>query len=171
MKKVLQLNKSFRVILFIILLNIVGMGKTIAQSFTVGDLRYSVNNDGVSVTVLGHVSYDPSGELIIPETVAYDGNSYSVTSIGDDAFYGCSGFTGSLIIPNSVTSIGSGAFSECSGFSESLIIPNSVTQIGNYAFADCSGFTGSLTIPTPVTSIENGVFSGYSAAYGDRTGA
>ena len=40
----------------------------------------------------------------------------SVTTIGNGAFYGCSGLT-SVVIPNSVTSIGYGAFSGCSELS------------------------------------------------------
>ena len=95
----------------------------------------------------------PTGSLTIPESVTYDGTTYSVTSIGDDAFNVCSGFTGSLTIPNSVTSIGANAFSWCSGFTGSLTIGNSVTSIGSYAFYNCSSFTGSLTIPNSVTSI------------------
>ena len=79
----------------------------------------------------------------------------SVTSIGDSAFFRCSGLT-SITIPNSVTSIGNYAFRNCSGLT-SVTIPNSVTSIGNYAFYECSGLT-SVTIPNSVTSIGEGAF-------------
>ena len=78
-----------------------------------------------------------------------------MTSIGDGAFYGCSGLT-EVTIPNSVTSIGSSAFYDCSGLTE-VTIGNSVTSIGDYAFRSCYGLT-EVTIGNSVTSIGNEVF-------------
>ena len=98
-----------------------------------------------------------SGDVVIPSYVEHNNVTYSVTSIGDSAFYGCSDLT-SVSIPNSVTSIGAIAFSNCSGLT-SVSIPNSVTSIGYSAFYDCSGLT-SITIPNNVTSIASNTFSG-----------
>jgi len=84
----------------------------------------------------------------------------NVTSIGNDAFSGCSGLT-SVTIPNNVTSIGNYAFSGCSGLT-SVTIPNSVTEIGYDAFKGCRGLT-SMTIPNSVTSIREYAFSGCSS--------
>ncbi len=82
-----------------------------------------------------------------------------VTSIGQYAFYDCTGLT-SVTIPNSVTSIGDLAFKGCSSLT-SVTIPNSVTSIGYRAFAECTGLT-SVTIPNSVTSIGDGAFNGCS---------
>ena len=80
----------------------------------------------------------------------------SVTSIGSDAFSGCTGLT-SITIPDSVTSIESSAFSGCTGLI-SITIPDSVTNIGYAAFSGCTGLT-SITIPDSVTSIGSSAFS------------
>ncbi|MBP5561124.1 MAG: leucine-rich repeat domain-containing protein [Muribaculaceae bacterium] len=135
-----------------------------AYDFMVDGLCYNKNSDGTSVTVTCQNSTSPrysnlTGSLVIPSTVTYNGITYSVTTIGYWAFYGCSGLT-SVTIPNSVTSIGYEAFWGCSGLM-SVTIPNSVTSIGNYAFSSCSGLT-SVTIPGSVTSIGDGAFSGCS---------
>ena len=79
----------------------------------------------------------------------------SVISIGDSAFYGCTGLI-SVIIPDSATSIGAATFYNCTSLT-SIAIPNSVTSIGKRAFALCSKLTG-IVIPDSVTSISDSVF-------------
>ena len=100
-----------------------------------------------------------SGDVAIPSTVTYNGTTYSVTSIGEQAFGNCWGLT-SVTIGNSVTSIGERAFRNCSGLT-SVTIGNSVTYIGGGAFDGCSGLT-SVTIPNSVTYIGGGAFDGCS---------
>ena len=164
----LQLKRAVSAVLFVLLLSAVGMTKAFAQSFTVGYLNYSVNDDGATVTVTGHVNgTGATGELVIPETVTYNESTYSVTTIGTDAFLQCSRLTGNLVIPNSVTTIEEWAFRDCEGFNGNLTIGNSVTTIGDFAFCFCWGFTGNLVIPNSVTTIGEFAFSECSGFTGD----
>lgn len=80
-----------------------------------------------------------------------------VTSIGSNAFRGCSGLT-TCTIGSGVTSIGDYAFYDCSSLT-SIDIPNSVTSIGNSAFFRCSGLT-TVTIGSGVTSVGRQAFNG-----------
>lgn len=121
----------------------------------IDDIGYSldISKKEASVTQRNY-----SGSIVIPATITYNGETYSVTSIGQSAFSSCNGVT-SIKIPNSVTSIGRNAFIGC-GIT-SITIPNSVTFLGEFAFADCLNLT-SIKISNSITSIARGVFSGCS---------
>ena len=129
-----------------------------AYSFEVDGIYYEDWGDYCVAVVSGDNQY--TGDVTIPETVTYDGTTYSVNWIGDESFYECIGLT-DVTIPNSVTCIGWAAFCGCSSLT-GIDIPNSVTEIYGYAFYNCSGLTGTLTIPNSVTFIEYGAFFGCS---------
>ena len=102
-----------------------------AHDFEVNGIYYNIlssTDRTVEVTYKGD-SYDEysdeySGNLSISKNVTYNCSTYMVTSIGEYAFYDCSGLT-SVTIPNSVTSIGYAAFYNCSGLT-SVTIPNTL---------------------------------------------
>ena len=121
----------------------------------VSELKYTIT-DEVNRQVMVTEGAKPRGTFSIPATVTINGTEYSVTSIGNKAFYGCSNLQ-SVTIPYSVTSIGDDAFSWCESL-QSVTIPYSVTSIGNYAFSYCSSLQ-SVTIPNSVTSIGDHAFS------------
>ncbi len=139
-----------------------------AYDFMVDGLCYNYNSDGTSVTVTSYYSI-LSDALVIPETVIYDGSSYSVTSIGERAFWYCSGLT-SVTIPTSVTSIGYHAFYYCSDLASITVESGNtvydsrdncqaiIETASNTLVAGCKN----TTIPNSVTSIGDGAFSYHS---------
>ena len=135
-----------------------------AYDFKSGDLYYKITSETtVKVTSEQYASFDNYSSLttaIIPETITHNGTTYSVTSIGDFAFWYCSSLT-SVTIPNSVTYIGEQAFRGCSSLT-SVTIGNSVTNIGHSAFSNCS-FLTTITIDNSVTSIGDYAFSSCSS--------
>ena len=165
--------KSIKLLLFVILplllVTIIGCKKTsndvepqppTIKEFTVDSLNYKINDDGSTVTVTSHISgefaYD---ELHIPDTVSYNGKNYTVTAIGDKAFFRCESLHGPLTLPNTITKIGDSAFYICN-FTGSLNLPSSLTYIGDAAFYYCLGFTGPLYIPDSVTYLGARAFMG-----------
>ena len=53
-----------------------------------------------------------SGDVVIPSSVTYNGTTYTVTSIGEEAFVDCEALT-SVTIPEGVTNIAKDAFQNC----------------------------------------------------------
>ena len=153
-RKTILLKTSF---LFACL--IAGSFTAAAYDFEVNGIYYNFQNGGVDVTYKDSNYNSYSGSVIIPSTVTYNGNTYSVTGIGKSAFSSCSSLT-YVSIPNSVTSIGNNAFKDCIGLTN-VLIPNSVTSIGS-AFWNCTGLT-SVSIPNSVTTIGSSAFRGCSA--------
>lgn len=122
---------------------------TFAKQAEVDGICYDLNSETKEATVIA--KDDKSYKVvIIPSSVTFGSQTYSVTSIAPRAFFGCSDLT-SVTIPNSVTNIGVSAFWQCKSL-ESVTLPNSLTSIEDGTFWGCDGLT-SITIPESVTSI------------------
>ncbi len=81
-----------------------------SNTIIIDSVKYRLNDDYTAEVI----SYSGTpGNITILESVAYEGFTFKVTSIGSSAFKNCTSLT-SVTIPNSVTSIGSSAFSGCS---------------------------------------------------------
>ena len=125
--------------------------------FTDGNLRYTVNADGKSVTVSG-TSGKPT-QLTIESSISDKDKNYTVTKIATWAFNECNTLT-EVTLPNTVDEIGYQAFFKCSNLTN-VTIPEGVTKIGQAAFYGCSQLT-SITIPSTITNMDT-AFSGNTA--------
>lgn len=126
----------------------------------IDDIYYILDGTNKTATVTwGVKKYESTpkytGNITIPSVVNDGTKDYTVTAIGDHAFYECTGLT-SITIPEGVTSIGESAFYACSGLT-SVSLPESLESIGSLAFNDCYKIFG-LKVPDGVTSIGNNAF-------------
>lgn len=128
-----------------------------AATITQESLTYTINPDGKSVTVSG--KKESPTELKIESSISNNGTNYTVTEIGDQAFWGCNTLT-KVTLPNTVDKIGYQAFCKCSNLTN-VTIPEGVTKIGQAAFYGCSQLT-SITIPSTIKNMDE-AFSGNTA--------
>lgn len=130
-----------------------------SSNFMTYEVRYVTNVWVVDVPAWDEVVTLPQSNIksIFGDQVTEYIIGNDVTSIGDNAFYGCDSLT-SLTIGNSVTSIGDNAFDGCASLT-SITIPNSVISIEGGAFYGCTGLT-SVNIPSNVTNIGSDAFYG-----------
>ena len=162
-----------------ITLTFLPIGAVAATKITKGNLKYTVNADGESVTVSG-TSRNPK-QLTIESSIS-DGNgkSYTVTKIGMGAF---NSTLEEVTLPPTLDEIEDSAFFKCSSLTE-ITIPEGVTKIGTNAFYGCSQLT-SITIPSTIKNMDtafpsnpklsqvtltNGIYRISSSAFKDCTG-
>ena len=144
--------------LFFITLLLSAANSVFAVEVEINGLWYEIESQTKEAKVIEYkndVKY--SGDIIIPESIAFEGTTYSVTSIGNSAFMDCTNLT-SISIPESVTSFEKGVFYGCIGLT-SITIPSGMNTIGPSSFMGCTGLT-SITIPKSVKEIGVESFSG-----------
>ena len=117
----------------------VAFAVTAEAEVTIDGLKYELNTQNKTATLTG---YTGSPTVVNVSTVTSGNETYTVTSIGEGAFYGCSKLT-SLSLPEAA-SIGESAFRSCSSLAQ-IEMPKA-TSIGGWAFDGCSKLT-SLSLP------------------------
>lgn len=129
-----------RLLLIMCLCLLAGMNAFAYQEL-IGGIAYNFSGNEATVTYIsGGSTNQYSGDVVIPASVTYNGNTYTVTKIGEYSFQGCYNLT-SVTIPESVTTIVRTAFVENS--LTSITIPRSVTNFigGNLIFTMCRNLT------------------------------
>lgn len=138
------------------------------EKIKIGDLYYYLDEKNGTAAVTFGITDDSAkledfnkqyvtGEVKIPSEIRYNGQTFTVNSIGMQAFCRCSLLTG-ISLPETIETIETDAFWSCKGLKD-IIIPESVTSIGNRAFEYCASLS-SIYIPDSVTSLGNDVFYG-----------
>ncbi len=141
-----------------LLLALCGTVPSVARDFTYTyegqTITYTVLDEAAKTCTVKDGGYSAGDNvlvnLVLPEHPMDEDKEFTLTEIGQYAFYNCCDLE-SVIIPNSVTSIGESAFSWCISL-ENFVIPNSVVSIGDYAFCNTS-LLSSIEFPNTVTSI------------------
>ena len=146
-----------------ILFTILALGAAIslwASNYEIDGWWVYKAGDNVIITYKGSNYSDYNeyvGDLVIPETLTDGTQTYTVTGIGEEAFWACTELT-SITIPASVKSIGNIAFADCTSLSSVTIKGSGLTTIGNNAFSSCINLT-EIILPTSLESIGDAAFA------------
>ncbi|MCM1223102.1 MAG: leucine-rich repeat domain-containing protein [Lachnospiraceae bacterium] len=149
------------------------------EDFTIGTCKYTVNDDGTSVSV-GTANQNSTDPVVIPATVDNGGKTYKVTQIATKGF--ANSKTTSITVPSSITAIGNEGIAYCPNLTSitfeeginvskinnhtfkqdklvtELEIPEGVETIGEWVFEHMDAMT-TLTLPSTLQSIGDGALA------------
>ena len=152
------------------------------QMVEINGITYNLLDwDNTATVIKRNYPAEPyKGNIEIPSIVQYAGRTYTVTAIGDSAFYKSDSLE-AVVIPDGVITIGNHAFEMClrlidvtlgeniqfignnafykNDSLEAIIIPNEVIIIGDHAFEMCP-LLGNIALGKNVRSIGVSAFSG-----------
>ncbi len=95
-------------------------GSAWAQTFTQGNLKYTVTDADAKTVSVAKASNDITGAIVLPSTVTNEGVTYTVTETAAGAFHKCTGIT-AMTVPASVTTVKRGFLTGCTGLKDFTI--------------------------------------------------
>ena len=116
------------------------------KTVTIDGIKYHIENGEATIAVQDETL---SGDIVIPESISYDENNYSVVRATNGAFQNTD-ITG-ITLPNSITSLGNSCFKLCNKLT-SVKLPDNITSLGDETFMTCSKLS-SINIPNTLTSL------------------
>ena len=116
------------------------------KTVTIDSIKYYIENGEATIAVQDETL---SGDIVIPESISYDGNNYTVVRATNGAFQNTD-ITG-ITLPNSITSLGNSCFKLCHNLT-SVKLPDNITVLGDEAFNTCYKLS-SVKLPTTLTSL------------------
>ena len=143
-------------IYFLIVLLCASISSVMAQRIESGGLYFELESwNGMTAYVCQDESYKSMTEVTIPSTVEYNGQTYTVVRISNNAFYECEALA-TVTMPNTIKEIHGWAFYNCRSL-QTVNMSNTLTYIAEYAFHKCEALE-SITIPNTVTEIQYDAF-------------
>ena len=144
------------------------VGNVFSYTYKGTTLYYIINSEGDAMLVAPMWPYydeyndeswfgyeKPTGDVVVPDSVPFDGTMHAVTKVAHDAFYHCTEIT-SVTLPDSIKSFGEYAFGKCYSLT-SITIPEGVTEIPDDCFFNDT-LLAEINFPAGLTAIGNEAF-------------
>ena len=119
--------------------------------FTYGGMEFTVTGEATA----GLSDANKLPEVVIPETVENEGNTYTVTSILEDAF-DYNDVTTKVVMPNTITEVAYCGMYGAEAVTE-LVVSENLRTLGGYAFAYMESLP-SIDLPEGITEIPGDCF-------------
>ena len=147
-------TKNVFCLLFVAIMLLKGMC-AYAQRVFIDSVYYTLDNTAMTAQIAVQSNNTAVGDIVINDTVTYEGANYAVTSMADDAFANCNQLT-SIVLPQTLRNLGKNAFLSCTRLTSCIIPDSTITEIPFEAFLKAGLIE--FRVPEGVTYIEQRSF-------------
>ncbi|MBQ8939423.1 MAG: leucine-rich repeat domain-containing protein [Paludibacteraceae bacterium] len=126
-----------------------------AQKVLINNVYYTLDGTSMTAEIAVQSSSTAVGDIVIGDSVSYEGASYAVTGMADEAFEDCNQLT-SIVLPQTLRYLGKNAFLRCTNLTSCIIPDSTITEIPFEAFWKAGLIE--FRVPEGVTYIEQRSF-------------
>ena len=126
-----------------------------AQRVFIDSVYYTLDTTAMTAQIAVQSKTTAIGDIVINDTVTYEGANYAITSMENSAFSGCNQLT-SIVLPQTLRNLGREAFLQCTNLTSCIIPDSTITEIPFEAFWKAGLLE--FRVPEGVTYIEQRSF-------------